>query len=327
MPATKPPTTLDEIRALNPAYVINRQGKDHVLYAGLLDYAHLHGLKRIGTTLLQAPSDANGQMAICAAEVETERGTFAGIGDADIGNAGKMIAPHRVRFAETRAKARALRDAYNVGGAAFEELGDDDDQPAARPTPQVAPTPQAATPQAAPDGPATEAQLKRIETLYRLLSIPLSLPKAMSAAGADRRIADHEQVARTTDASDSQWKGLMEQAGVARKATGYVHALPETMTIAEYERHMREVVKHQAKQPAAPEPPPSPAVPASAQPATPQQKERLAKLQASLGRQTDPAALAHLSFEAAAIAITEAVQAFNSKTPAQQAARQPAAAR
>jgi hypothetical protein len=34
-------------------YIINRQGKDFVLYEGLLDEAHQQGLHRISTTLIQ----------------------------------------------------------------------------------------------------------------------------------------------------------------------------------------------------------------------------------------------------------------------------------
>ncbi|MGH2346647.1 MAG: hypothetical protein ACRDG4_15590, partial [Chloroflexota bacterium] len=108
-------------------FIVNRQGKDFVLYAGLLDQAHREGLKRITTTLVQAPSEDNGQLAICRAEVETEKGVFSGIGDASPANVGRMIAAHTVRMAETRAKARALRDAINVGVTAFEELGDLDE--------------------------------------------------------------------------------------------------------------------------------------------------------------------------------------------------------
>jgi hypothetical protein len=108
-------------------FIVNRQGKDFVLYAGLLDQAHHEGLKRITTTLLQAPAPENGQMAICLAEVETEKGTFTGIGDASPDNVGRMIAVHAIRMAETRAKARALRDAINVGVTAVEELGEAED--------------------------------------------------------------------------------------------------------------------------------------------------------------------------------------------------------
>ena len=108
-------------------FIVNRQGKDFVLYAGLLDQAHREGLKRITTKLVQAPLDDNGHLAICYAEVETEKGVFSGLGDASPDNVGRMIAGHIVRMAETRAKARALRDAINVGVTALEELGDVDD--------------------------------------------------------------------------------------------------------------------------------------------------------------------------------------------------------
>ena len=105
-------------------FVINRNGKDYVLYAGLLDQAHQQGLKEIKTQLLQAPSSENGQIAICLAEVTTERGTFTGIGDADPGNVSRMMVTALIRMAETRAKARALRDAVNVGMVALEELAE-----------------------------------------------------------------------------------------------------------------------------------------------------------------------------------------------------------
>src|SRR5919202_5166505 len=95
-------------------YIITRQGKDFVLYEGLLDEAHQQGLKRISTTLIQIPHDDNGSMAVVQAEVETEKGTFSGIGDATPQNVNRMIAPHLLRMAETRAKARALRDAVNI---------------------------------------------------------------------------------------------------------------------------------------------------------------------------------------------------------------------
>ena len=104
-------------------YMIERQGKRFVLYAGLLEEAHSRGLRSIETELLQVPAAENGDVAIVRAVVRMEEGKFAGIGDASPQNVGRMIAPHLIRMAETRAKARALRDAINVGVTAFEELG------------------------------------------------------------------------------------------------------------------------------------------------------------------------------------------------------------
>jgi hypothetical protein len=122
-------------------FLITRQGKQYVLFAGLLDEAHSLGLKGIDTDLIQVPDDSNGNVAIvkATAEMEDDR-RFSGIGDASPDNVGRNIVPHIIRMAETRAKARALRDAVNVGATALEELSEGDDAPPAsssraRPTP------------------------------------------------------------------------------------------------------------------------------------------------------------------------------------------------
>ena len=131
-------------------FMITRQGKQYVLFAGLLDEAHNRGLKGIDTELLQVPDDSNGRVAVVKATVELEDGRrFSGIGDASPDNVGRNIVPHLLRMAETRAKARALRDAVNVGVTAMEELSDGDDAPPtnysaprSRPTPVRAARPQ-----------------------------------------------------------------------------------------------------------------------------------------------------------------------------------------
>ena len=124
-------------------FLITRQGKQYVLFAGLLDEAHSRGLRGIDTELVQVPDDSNGNVAIVKATAEMDDGRrFSGIGDASPENVGRNIVPHLIRMAETRAKARALRDAVNVGATALEELSDGDAPPAedfeaprSRPTP------------------------------------------------------------------------------------------------------------------------------------------------------------------------------------------------
>jgi hypothetical protein len=108
-------------------YMIERQGKRFVLYAGLLEEAHNRGLRSIETELVQVPTKENGEVAIVKAVIRTEEGKFGGIGDASPQNVNRAIAPHLIRMAETRAKARALRDAINVGVTAFEELGGEEE--------------------------------------------------------------------------------------------------------------------------------------------------------------------------------------------------------
>jgi hypothetical protein len=100
--------------------------KEVVTYQGLLSKAHDEGLKRVSTTLLQIPVDDNGRTAIAKAEVETEKGSFEALGDASPESVTSFLTPHLIRMAETRAKARALRDAVNVGVVSFEELDGED---------------------------------------------------------------------------------------------------------------------------------------------------------------------------------------------------------
>lgn len=96
-----------------------------VTYAGLLNRAHQEGLKSIRTRLVQTPTRGNGMTAISLAEVVTDKGVFRDYGDANPYNVDARIAPHIIRMSITRAKARALRDAINVGVVSLEELGQD----------------------------------------------------------------------------------------------------------------------------------------------------------------------------------------------------------
>jgi hypothetical protein len=153
--------------------------KDAAAYADLLSMAHDEGLKSIQTQLVTEPTEGNGRLCIVKATVEVERGHFEGLGDADPGNVEEFLVPHLIRVAETRAKARALRDAVNVGVVSFEELDGVSRTRTSSPgsgappaTPRRAPR-RASPPTRAPnrsngtDGPMSEAQRRY---LFRLLA-------------------------------------------------------------------------------------------------------------------------------------------------------------
>ena len=133
------PADFPDVR-LNQKFVQLRQGKPFVAYPGLLDLLHQlsEGFFAIDTEVLQLPTAENNLTAVCQARVrifdpqdaDVVRRLTTGIGDADPTNVSAQMKPHLLRMAETRAKARALRDAVNVGMAALEELGPE--EPASR---------------------------------------------------------------------------------------------------------------------------------------------------------------------------------------------------
>jgi hypothetical protein len=105
----------------------NRDGqvvdrKEVVTAKGLLHLAHRERLSKIRTRVAQSPSKDNAETAIVVVLVVTQRGAFTGLGDANPRNVNARIAPHFIRMAETRALARALRAALDIGVLAIEEL-------------------------------------------------------------------------------------------------------------------------------------------------------------------------------------------------------------
>ena len=93
------------------------QGNKFVLFEGLLDEFHNNGGNSIKTCII------NQNPLIIQATVEGDKGTFEGMGDADEKNVSSHIALHKIRMAETRAIARALRFYNNIGICSAEELG------------------------------------------------------------------------------------------------------------------------------------------------------------------------------------------------------------
>ena len=101
-------------------HICNLQGRDFVLWAGLLELGHENGLEAIHTEIIHIDHE-RGWCVIKATATGT-RGTFTGHGDASPMNVSKNLASAYVRMAETRSKARCLRDYLGIGMTAREEL-------------------------------------------------------------------------------------------------------------------------------------------------------------------------------------------------------------
>jgi hypothetical protein len=151
---------------VDPKYIVNLQGKPYPTWPGVLDEAHRRGLVKIETDLLQIPSEENRMVAIVKAVATFEHQPghtteFSGIGDASPKNVGPRMVEAIIRFAETRAKGRALRDGCNIGETMAEELPHEEEKPKreARPLPGHRAGAAAAPAQ-------DEAELKKVRQRY-----------------------------------------------------------------------------------------------------------------------------------------------------------------
>lgn len=87
-------------------------GKSFVLYEGLLAMAHEQGLVRLHAKFISV--DEKLALAFAFAKFKDGRKFFE-CGDATPSNVGAQVKAHFARIALTRAKARCLRDALNIG--------------------------------------------------------------------------------------------------------------------------------------------------------------------------------------------------------------------
>ena len=100
-------------------YLVDIKGKKHVLFAGLLAMAHEKGLRTLAADFVSVTSE----LALARATATFQDGrTFSEAADATPANVGPQVKPHFARMALTRAKARVLRDALNIGAVSAEEL-------------------------------------------------------------------------------------------------------------------------------------------------------------------------------------------------------------
>jgi len=109
----------ETVQGIDPRWVQMIHGKPHVRYMGLLAMAHERGLKGISAKFISVTLE----MALAEATVEFQDGAvYSEAADSTPTNVPAGIKAHWARLALTRAKARCLRDALNIGVAAVEEL-------------------------------------------------------------------------------------------------------------------------------------------------------------------------------------------------------------
>jgi hypothetical protein len=103
-----------------PQFLVEIAGKPFITFQGLLHLAHQQGLLSLKVEFLSVTAD----LALAKARADFHDGRlFEECGDAPPSNVNSRITPHFARIALTRAKARCLRDALNLGGlVAVEEL-------------------------------------------------------------------------------------------------------------------------------------------------------------------------------------------------------------
>jgi hypothetical protein len=119
-PISREAALLPEVQEIPAQYIQLIDGKPFVKYAGLLALAHARGLQQLDARFTRV-SDT---LAVAHATATFSDGRcFTEAGDATPENVGRQVRPHFARLALTRAKARCLRDALNIGLCAVEELG------------------------------------------------------------------------------------------------------------------------------------------------------------------------------------------------------------
>lgn len=104
---------------VKPEWIQMIHGKAFIRYVGLLALAHEQGLQKLEARFVSLTET----LAVAAATATFADGrVFTEAAESTPTNVGPQVKDHFARIALTRAKARALRDALNLGMCSVEEL-------------------------------------------------------------------------------------------------------------------------------------------------------------------------------------------------------------
>lgn len=122
MDESKRGLSLDKMEELIPSGVIMLKGKRTPTTRGLVAIMGLFGVESVETELLE--HDPDKPWALVRAVIQGTRGMYTAHGDCGPDSTSRMILPHYVRMAETRAIGRALRWYLGVGETVADEMGE-----------------------------------------------------------------------------------------------------------------------------------------------------------------------------------------------------------
>lgn len=121
-----------QIRALYAEFGL-RPDLGHVIVMGDRPYVTKEGLiyyaqksKQLAGIEVEIIERRQNFCLVKARVLTKDGGKYEAYGDADVNNTNRMVTPHLIRMAETRAVNRALRIAFPIGLCSFEELAEQD---------------------------------------------------------------------------------------------------------------------------------------------------------------------------------------------------------
>jgi hypothetical protein len=122
-PVSEPTDMAEELPELSETLrrgLVYIKGKPFIRFSALLAEAHARGLQKLEVTFISVTTEL--ALAQATATFKSSGLSVTDVADATPGNVGAQVKAHYPRIAATRAAARALRNALNVGICSLDEI-------------------------------------------------------------------------------------------------------------------------------------------------------------------------------------------------------------